>query len=766
MLNKIIKIDLHIHSYASYYKERDGIVDNSTADNLNTLFEKLQENAINLFSITDHNRFDSSLYLKAKEILKNNTYPAVKEILPGVEFDVKLEEDKKTCHIITIFHVTNYKLDYKHIEYEINNNLLTGKEDFYSKDDFEKLLKDIGFDVILIACQRTSLDNSNGNHSSLNDSTDHPYEFIKVGYINALEYQKPNVQGILLKNLKDFDQSVGLITGSDCHDWTVYPSHDKTQLKQKMYYSKIKILPSFKGLLMAITSPKTRFDRSLCNNSNFIRSISINGNTYLLDSGINAIIGENGSGKSTLIKIITHTDSEKYVKRLIAENELSISNSINDSRTKIVQQSEIINKFNEGKLFKDNDGGLFKKIDNTEFEDSMNSYAIKLYDYLTNNIGYETMLDDLENHSIILNPEFEESTYFITISYPPDFTKDDNCYEERKNNLNKIIGFLQVEIDSDFYQDEQLELLKNASIAVKKVYAQVNSKYLVTEREKTVRNIIINKINAYNASIASLSNSLDRDKSDYNKNKEDLKDQVVSIVKKSIRDKNLVNFPKPVKGSSSNETNGFIFSRIAGYHDADLKNDFFKMMFNKGFNNEGSIKSIKTYDELATAIKGANNTNYKTKWEENLKKFIDSCESTKGYILDSNSKKNVGNTMGEISLVYYKYHTFNNNNWDVLIVDQPEDNISNNRISTELIKYLDYLRNSKKQIIFVTHNPLLVVNLDVDNVLYLEKNNEKINVVSGCLEDEENNVLEIIANNMDGGKDMIEKRLNLYEKDY
>jgi len=123
----------------------------------------------------------------------------------------------------------------------------------------------------------------------------------------------------------------------------------------------------------------------------------------------------------------------------------------------------------------------------------------------------------------------------------------------------------------------------------------------------------------------------------------------------------------------------------------------------------------------------------------------------------------MGNTLGEMSLVFYKYTTYNNNEWDILIIDQPEDNISNNKINEELIKYFNNLRD-KKQIIFVTHNPLLVVNLDVDNVIYLEKLNNQINSKSGCLEDDENKILDIVANKMDGGKETIERRLKIYGK--
>lgn len=57
-----------------------------------------------------------------------------------------------------------------------------------------------------------------------------------------------------------------------------------------------------------------------------------------------------------------------------------------------------------------------------------------------------------------------------------------------------------------------------------------------------------------------------------------------------------------------------------------------------------------------------------------------------------------------------------------------------------------------------------MVNQDVEQVIYVEKTNNKINITSGCLEFEDDNInmLELIAENMDGGKDSIEKRLKVY----
>lgn len=134
--------------------------------------------------------------------------------------------------------------------------------------------------------------------------------------------------------------------------------------------------------------------------------------------------------------------------------------------------------------------------------------------------------------------------------------------------------------------------------------------------------------------------------------------------------------------------------------------------------------------------------------------------------MDSGDQQ-IGNTLGEMSLSYYKFFTQDGQAWNILIVDQPEDNISNNNISKKLLGYFNAIRD-EKQIVFVTHNPLLVVNLDVDNVIFIENDNGKLSVNNGCLEYEDDNIniLKLIADNMDGGKETIEKRLKVYGQNY
>lgn len=82
MLNNNIRIDLHIHSKASEYKEKNNYVANSNIDNIDVLLSKLHENNINLMAITDHNNFDFELYKRIKQSINKESYTNIKNILP------------------------------------------------------------------------------------------------------------------------------------------------------------------------------------------------------------------------------------------------------------------------------------------------------------------------------------------------------------------------------------------------------------------------------------------------------------------------------------------------------------------------------------------------------------------------------------------------------------------------------------------------------------------------------------------------------------
>ena len=342
MLSEIINIDLHIHSCFSDYKDGD-IVKESKIENLDILINKLNENKISLCSVTDHNRFSYELYKTLKNKIATND-GILKNNLPGIEFDVILESNKPKCHIIAIFDDSD---DNKVSEIEtkmFDIKKLEKADDTYSLEEFEKIIRNIGINVILIVHQRQGIDNDSGNTDSLSNATSNPSEFIKVGFIDSLEYNYPRVEGIVKNSLRDVGLSFPIITGSDCHEWDCYPYHDKSTKKVPRDFTKFKCLPTFKGLLMSITGFNTRVNRTINDNKHYIKNISINDVEYPLSNGINAIIGDNGSGKSLLAEVLA-SDVEHHYKKLIDKNNIKIEyndDSFQKNEINYIKQGKII----------------------------------------------------------------------------------------------------------------------------------------------------------------------------------------------------------------------------------------------------------------------------------------------------------------------------------------------------------------------------------------------------------------------------------------
>lgn len=767
--NSVIKFDLHIHSKKSDYKESDGIVDNSTKENLSVLFQKLNENNVALFSITDHNRFDADLYKAICEKIKNehDIYPNVLNVVAGVEFDVKLDEDMEKCHIITIFDAKNNS-DYDKIERIINENKLERKEDYYNKERFEQLLKDIKLNTILIVHQKKELSNHDGKNASLSDACSDADEIIRMGYIDALEIQNSRVEGILLNNLKELNLPCPLFSGSDCHDWTVYPAHDSSKSDHEFHHSEAKILPTFKGLLMAITSPETRFNRGY-EVGEPVKLIKINDNEIPLVNGINAIIGENGSGKTTLLEAISgNKNNPRHIKELIIKNKITCENGIRDISKKYITQGEIIKSFYSKTLFEE--ANNYNDVNNEKFIKTYAEYKDVLYKCISSSINKHKLINSLFDKSIEFDSINAPNNYYIEII--DDIEKDPvetdlrNTYKKFQNINDDIENILKDKILKEY--EEQIT---NAFAILKNVLEIIKVKLRNIESKNQVLNIISARVADYKQKVQTFQDSVTTKNQLY---KTKLNNFIQDIVN-AIRNKNIeIKWPENppiICGYNRNKKYGYNFNSETNYSQKDVYPYFLETMFTSDYRNIDEIKKIASYEDFQKAVWNCSKIDdISNKWENNYDKFIEKMVECDHYISEENGDSKIGNTLGEMSLVYYKFCTSDVSSWNLLMVDQPEDNISNNNIKDKLISYFNFIRNNNnnKQIIFVTHNPLLVVNLDVDNVIFLKNMNGNIEASSGCLEFEDStiNILDTIAENMDGGKDTIERRLKVYGKNY
>ena len=103
-----------------------------------------------------------------------------------------------------------------------------------------------------------------------------------------------------------------------------------------------------------------------------------------------------------------------------------------------------------------------------------------------------------------------------------------------------------------------------------------------------------------------------------------------------------------------------------------------------------------------------------------------------------------------------------------IIIDQPEDNLAIKYINEDLVKTIKEVKG-KKQIILVSHNATIPMMADAQNIVYCKNVGGKIAIRSASLEGKlgEQKVLDIIADQTDGGKASIKKRIKKYNfKEY
>lgn len=494
MLNQLISVDLHIHSKASAYKEPKGLVSECDSEHSHVLLSALRENDITLFSITDHNRFDDHLYEALYSKIESDHLGL--SLLAAVEFDVKFEPDRDIAHVITIFDAKSAD-DRLRIKRAIEKNLIKDKGGYYDIPSFEALLKQIKLNTILIAHQHSGF-NGSQKKRSLGRATDGLNAY-KFGYIDALEYNKPVVQGILRSELSNLELPARMVIGSDCHQWSCYPKHDEAAEAKEAFCTKMRALPTFKGLLMALTSPHTRLRAGAYDmRPDYISEIKLCGATIPMSPGINVIIGENGIGKSSLLTLLAEqSPKQKWVKTLKSKTGFSCNRHPDKASLKFVSQGQLQGDYNKnGKVF---DDSLFEEVSNSTFEDAVRHFSSNLKSRIAANINAATKMFAVGESALTLQPSLEGTTYSFVVSCPEDFTNVTNKWTAPNQSLSTITNKIDTEIGRgpNYYTDEEIKHLQEAKRQLEIVSSRVKDSLEEVNSEALVKGVISDSIKAY-----------------------------------------------------------------------------------------------------------------------------------------------------------------------------------------------------------------------------------------------------------------------------
>lgn len=777
-----MKIDLHIHSIASATKDGEK-VQNNTLENIPLLITRLDEQGVNICAITDHDTFSYDMYsaLKAAEAEDNS----IQRVLPGVEFSVRFKGDdtrEKVVHVIAIF-CDNDNQKVQNIE-SILTDLKPDPAGSYTEENFLKVLRTIDIDTILIAHQKNSLSSTKPRKNDASSLGENKFlEFIYSDFFEAFEFKNRRNEvfnkGYLLA--KHLEGSATFITGTDCHDWSVYPKEDKSDSTIVFPYTYAKCLPTFKGLVMAVTG----FSRLSLDNSFF------NIDKYTLDSieltrggekisiplsrGINVIIGDNSIGKSLLLHAILgyQKDGEQLpakikagYKSYLVRHNLQIKKQLSSQNIFCFDmQGEVRKRFEEGTL----DATEFLSryfpadIDAKPYRSVIENEIDRLITYLRKKFQLDSEIRRLNTFDFLIDSDTAESLTFL---------KNLRSCKEKPEQLEKIITAL-TQIETDLKCLENLGLDKDDV----EFFIVLSAKLKELKQKYQQR---ITEIESDNNRIEIIAKTIDRVAKEHSHSIGDrqkritafwdhtntLKTSIIEIIKKRIDLPEYSVHLDPIEiAPNCNTVHEYEFiSRLTAKRiDSDFllhhisnvikskKNINWKTITEKGLKD-----ALLHYDGKTPVLDF-----FKAALQESIKEDF-TIERT---IICQGMDKSTEMSAGLDARVYFDLLSYEISRDGIYIIDQPEDNVSQLAIKNYMLEYFKTM-GENRQVIIVTHNPQFIVNLDVDNLIFISRRGDEIIVQSGALEYEcpDYSVLDIVADNIDGGLESIQKRWKRYAK--
>lgn len=776
-----IKIDLHIHSQASSGKDRKKVKNNTLA-NIGTLIQRLNENNVNICAITDHDAFSYDIYSSLKNAERQNN--SIQKVLPGIEFSVlfKNETEQKEIHVVAIFSdIEDSKI--KKIEQIIFTNP-PADSNAYSEDEFLNVLRLINLDTILIAHQKNTLTSTQARKNDANVLGDEKFlEFIYTDYFEAFEFKNKRNEvinkGYIFQN--GLEDDLRFVTGTDCHDWACYPREDTSDKTLEFPFTYAKCLPTFKGLVMAITDHRRlKFVNSFFSvDGNYLESIDLSINNQKinipLSRGNNVIIGDNSIGKSMLIHALTGfskkgnslpKDVVDGYKKYMKVQKIKLQTALNQSDIFYFDmQGEVRKKFEENSI---NRTEFLKDyfpadIDSKPYRMRVDNEISRMTNYLTQKFKIDNLCNKLTTYQLpYLNGEAESLTFITNLRRSKKKTES---YDSIISQIDLIVTSLKNLLKLHVDDDDQKVIAESISN-----FTNMLSKYGNLKQDIINENDRIDKIATIIQNVAAKYKKVISDRQKRFEALENAKNNICSQIVEIIKERQVL----PTYSSEieiceitppSNTVFEYKFVSKLAIEKIDLS--YIQALIDYAVKNGKEIKwdtitevqlqeFLPRYEDSMSAVEFFKKRIIEKLYADFLNKYA---------IIQKDMDLYEQLSAGFDSKIYFDLLSYESARRGIYIIDQPEDNVSQSAIHKYLLDRFKTM-SENRQVLMITHNPQFIVNLDVDNVICILKEGEILKIQSGALEYScgDYNILQIIADNIDGGLETIQKRWKRYEK--
>lgn len=788
VVKKPVKVDFHIHSAASAHKDGPKVKD-GTVGKIDVLLSSLEDNEVNMAAITDHDAFDYAIY----EALRNKVEDAqhLQKVLPGVEFTVsfKTSDGDKPVHVITLFDDFNQEL-IKGIANAIPST--NGKPDYdagnaFSEDCYWSIIRRIGLDIVTIAHQKTSPSSSRRGKNDANSVGDELFhEFVRVEYFEAYEYK--NRRNELFNKsyayTHDEQERLRFITGSDCHVWSAYPNYDThpTPADREFAYTYLKCLPTFRGLAMAVTDlSRIKTVPSFFSSSpSTLDAIEITLDdadlSIPLSPGINAIIGDNSIGKSSFLNALDGFNdvgqtAKKGQVKYLASKGLSLRTVI--AREDVLQfdgQESIRKSFeglSEGKARNQLEKHFPAPVDNAPYK----SYAMGQFELflqaLEASCEYQKSLEALSDYTI---PGSRPLSAPQSITFDKAIKlKDVSAHSKLVDDLSNVKVQLAntTDLHADILTEEDGKDLDTAGKAIEHVISRHQAIIDNNDLEKRIVNKLLEAINKRETQQNHVITDAQKAQAEYQHSIDRMGDSIAATVKheRQLRDFTFSFTPMPIV-PNANPVGNLQF--VCKLNAEEISPQLLSSLIDGLIGKDKKIDTLSSsYQDVIDAIKNYPDDDadplpvLTTRFEAALDKKLSAVKS----IIREGDDVYKELSQGYNAQLYFALMADSSIGNGIYIVDQPEDQISQKAIKESVLREFRDIASSR-QVILITHNPQFIVNLDVDNVIFIGQKDGKLYIQSGALEYEtaDFSILQIVADNIEGGMDTIQRRMKRYEK--
>lgn len=789
-MNEWNAIDLHVHTVS-------GITRDKTVDDVKfsySLFgSAIHRHNLKLIACTNHNIIDMTNYVLMRHLAKK--YGC--NMLIGVELDTTMSKGKP-IHISAIFE-DDFSQNLK-VCNMINTTTKEKKDSSdeinYTDEEIIKILKN--YNCLLIPHG----DKDRGIFKNAGpEQIEEALKKIREGFVRIFDsssnWKFAKIKEYLFNDLKEDNlDEFGGVLFSDNRDWNKYDE------KFKNFYMNAE--PTFKGLIHSISNPTKRFSKGeeILQNNNYIKKIiikdknkssRINPCEIELSSGYNCIIGKSGSGKSLLLYLIK--------KDLRKDGRLDNSYSFSDNST--------IEFYNEDGKLLDSDNinigvgeNLYKRIisavsskDNTDYykvakflnpsfvpkkkfnifktnlENNIKSYCSLIDEY---NLCLDSIKSDINifNGFVKKKNQLDKIKIFnldsiennLRVTYSQDNVDEFNNYEEDITTLEDKMALYKGKRKIELATSIE-ELKKLFDYASKDMINTLNKEEVIRRKYKII-NDSINSINGSRSAQAREKSLL------INKEIPEKKSSIISqILNMFVLRKKIDNYDLSVKSSDYNSIESL--SNVENVIVKELIEDKVFTKINERENNVfktyGKMQQLeyKTYNftdrndakklidkYISLGIVSKNNINFSDSFDVDISIYFDG---------QNVEELNPGDIAKKYIEIYFAEQV-NGGNFHVVLFDQIENDVDKEFINT-VIRGLIEKTKGNVQLIVVTHDPIVAVNADPNNYIQAIKDKNKISYRNFVAESSIADELKTIANTVDGSKEVIKGRYEIYEGD-